>query len=91
MCIRDSRKTPLNDATTRFNEHREGQVSKRTVQRALCQEGYNRRVVKKKSQFTRGEQEETSKMGPRKFSFDSSRSVGLSYIFGRKSGDGWKQ
>ena len=24
-------KTPLNDATNRFNEHREGQVSKRTV------------------------------------------------------------
>ena len=46
--VRSDRKTPLNDATTRFNEHREGQVSKRTVQRALYQEGYNRRVVKKK-------------------------------------------
>jgi hypothetical protein len=34
--------------TTRFNENRETRVSKRTVQRSLYQEGYNRRVVKKK-------------------------------------------
>jgi hypothetical protein len=34
--------------STRFNENRETQVSKRTVQRSLYQEGYNRRVVKKK-------------------------------------------
>jgi hypothetical protein len=34
--------------TTRFNENREIQVSKRTVQRSLYQEGYHRRVVKKK-------------------------------------------
>jgi hypothetical protein len=38
----------LKDVTTRFNENRETQVSKRTVQRSLYQEGYNRRVAKKK-------------------------------------------
>jgi hypothetical protein len=31
-----------------YNENRETQVSKRTVQRSLYQEGYIRRVVKKK-------------------------------------------
>lgn len=46
--VRSDRKTPLKDVTTRFNENRETQVSKRTVQRSLYQEGYNRRVVKKK-------------------------------------------
>jgi hypothetical protein len=39
---------PLKDVTTRFNENREIQVSKRTVQRSLYQEGHHRRVVKKK-------------------------------------------
>ena len=46
--VRSDRKTPLKDVTTRFNENREIQVSKRTVQRSLYQEGYHRRVVKKK-------------------------------------------
>ena len=46
--VRRGRKTPLKDVTTRFNENRETQMSKRTVQRSLYQEGYNRRVVKKK-------------------------------------------
>ena len=46
--VRSDRKTPLKDVTTRFNENRETQVSKRTVQRSLYQEGYNRRVAKKK-------------------------------------------
>jgi hypothetical protein len=40
--------TPLKDVTTRFNENRETQVSKGTVQRSLYPKGYNRRVVKKK-------------------------------------------
>ena len=48
MLVRSDRKTPLKDVTTRFNENREIRVSKRTVQRSLYQEGYNRRVVKKK-------------------------------------------
>jgi hypothetical protein len=39
---------PLKDVTTRFNENRETQVSKGTVQRSLYPKGYNRRVVKKK-------------------------------------------
>ena len=46
--VRSDRKTPLKDVTTRFNENRETQVSKRTVQRSVYQEGYNRRVVKRK-------------------------------------------
>ena len=46
--VRSDSKTPLKDVTTKFNENRETQVSKRTVQRSLYQEGYNRRVVKKK-------------------------------------------
>jgi hypothetical protein len=33
--VRSDRKTPLKDVTTRFNENRETQVSKRTVQRSL--------------------------------------------------------
>jgi hypothetical protein len=37
--------------TTRFNENRVTRVSKRTVQRSLYQEGYNRRIVKKKVRF----------------------------------------
>jgi transposase len=40
--VRSDRKTPLKDMTTRFNENRETRVSKRTVQRSLYQEGYNR-------------------------------------------------
>ena len=46
--VRSDLNTTLNDATTRFNEQREGQVSKRIAQRALYQERYNRRVFKKK-------------------------------------------
>lgn len=46
--VRGDRKTPLKDVTLTFNEHREVKVSKRTVQRSLYREGYNRRVVKKK-------------------------------------------
>ena len=46
--VRSDRKTPLKEVTTRFNENRENQVSKRTVQRFLYQEGYNSRFVQKK-------------------------------------------
>ena len=48
MLVRSDSKTPLKDVKTKFNENRETQLSKRTVQRSLYQEGYNRRVAKKK-------------------------------------------
>ena len=48
MLVRSDRNTPLKDVTTRFNENKETRVSKRTAQRSLYQEGYNRRIVKKK-------------------------------------------
>jgi transposase len=35
--VRSDRKTPLKDVTTRFNENKETQVSKRTVQHSLYQ------------------------------------------------------
>ena len=37
--VRSDRKTPLKDVTTRFNENRETQVSKGTVQRSLYPKG----------------------------------------------------
>ena len=37
MLVRSDRKTPLKDVTTRFNENKETQVSKRTVQHSLYQ------------------------------------------------------
>ncbi|XP_061169019.1 uncharacterized protein LOC133178299 [Saccostrea echinata] len=45
---RTNRKTPLKEITTQFNTFRPREVSKRTVQRCLCREGYHRRIVKKK-------------------------------------------
>ena len=46
--VKSNRRNTLSDITATFNENRDNNVSKRTVQRHLHKNGYHRRVMRKK-------------------------------------------